>query len=219
MCNICKFAYHQQCTAIPAKAFDKLLTIVSVTGWACDDCKESAKTTVNRMQVAITLLSEEIAKMKQSISEIHATEHQAARSHEPPMMSGQVPSEPPRSGSEIMYVKRVTREKADGRLDSASTALIVHRTLQDVSRRKQNVIVSRLSECGDDRLSFLNLCEANLSVKLLVADRDCIRVGKKASNKPRLLLVRLRSEDTAAAILHAAPFLRKLSDAHVAVCT
>jgi hypothetical protein len=139
--------------------------------------------------------------MKQSISEVQSTEHQATRSHEPPMLSGQVLSEPPGSGSEITYVIRVTRENENGRLDSASTALIVHRTLQDVSRRKQNVIVSGQAECSDDRSSFLNLCEACLSVKPLVPDRDCIRVGKKASNKPRLLLVRLRSEDTAAAIL------------------
>jgi hypothetical protein len=63
--DISKFAYHQQCAAIPAKALDKLVTIVSVIGWACDDCKESAKTAVNRMQIAIASLSEEMAQMKQ----------------------------------------------------------------------------------------------------------------------------------------------------------
>ena len=58
---------------------------------------------------------------------------------------------------------------------------------------------------SEDRLEFLRLCEENLTVKPIVAEKDCVRVGKI---KPRRLLVRLASEDVAAAVLRDAPSLK-----------
>lgn len=96
------------------------------------------------------------------------------------------------------------------------TAFIVHRTLNDNAKRKQNVIVTGLPEtnsASEDRIEFLRLCEENLNIKPLVAESDCVRIGK---NKPRRLLVRLRSEDTAVAVLRDSPSLRLSHSAYVA---
>jgi hypothetical protein len=98
------------------------------------------------------------------------------------------------------------------------TTLVVQRTVNDTMRRRSNVIVTGIPE-GDvssDRQQFLLLCEDNLQMKPLVADNDCIRIGKKVPDKPRRLLVRLRSDETASALLRSAPLLRKSADKYVA---
>lgn len=90
--------------------------------------------------------------------------------------------------------------------------MMVHRTLHDVNKRRQNVVVSGLDETDNDHQVFISLCEKYLSIKPLVAERDCIRIGSKRSDRPRLLLVRLRSEQSASAVLKAARRLRHCDD-------
>jgi hypothetical protein len=41
-CDIC-FRYHQKCTAISAKIFEKFIVNVNVTDWVCDACKDAAR--------------------------------------------------------------------------------------------------------------------------------------------------------------------------------
>jgi hypothetical protein len=100
----------------------------------------------------------------------------------------------------------------------ARTTLIVHRTLTDVSRRKRNVVVSGLpeddSEEGlDDFSAFQELCAASIPFDVDLSEGSCVRIGKQPqSGAPRRLLVRLRSEETAAALLSAAPLLRQSGD-------
>ena len=100
-------------------------------------------------------------------------------------------------------------------------AMIVHRTLNDMSKRKRNVIVSGLPEedeyGNDDQSTFTELCEAFLPTKPSLSDGNCCkRIGKAQHGKPRKLLVRLNSEDAAAALLRAAPSLRHSSDSYIA---
>lgn len=108
-----------------------------------------------------------------------------------------------------------TDAAADGNRRS-QTAMIVHRTLYDNSKRKQNVVVSGLPETYNDRRAFLDLCEQHLDIRPVVADNGCVRIGSGRPDKPRLLLVRLRSETTAAALLTAARRLRHCSNPDVA---
>jgi hypothetical protein len=97
--------------------------------------------------------------------------------------------------------------------------VVVHRTLHDTARRKRNVIITGLpeSQTSDDRSEFLRLCEENLTIKPMVAINGCIRIGKQLPNVPRRLLVRLSSEEAAAAVLKDAPKLRSSVVQHV-VC-
>ena len=57
--------------------------------------------------------------------------------------------------------------------------------------------------------------EAQIELKKL-REEGLVRIGKAPPGKPRRLLVRLRSEEAASALLQAAPSLRRVSDPHVA---
>ena len=95
--------------------------------------------------------------------------------------------------------------------DEERLALVVHRTLNDTNRRKRNVVVSGLPESQqDDRLTFLSLCEDNLTIKPFVAENGCRCIG---TSNPRKLLVRLRTEDATTELLRAAPKLRQSTNA------
>ena len=80
-----------------------------------------------------------------------------------------------------------------------------------------NVIVSGLKE--EDGVSdcdmFSALCEENLSIKPAVVSEKSRRIGKKQTDKPRLFLVVLHSEDSAQELLRVARQLRKSDDSYV----
>ena len=108
--------------------------------------------------------------------------------------------------------------------------LEVHRTLNDLNRRKSNVVVSGLPEQSSisddnkpaDAEAFIRLCEEHLSIKPALGHRGCKRLGKLAehaadqTSRPRLLKVHLRSEDSVSQLLAAAKQLRRSDDQYVA---
>ena len=68
-----------------------------------------------------------------------------------------------------------------------------------------------------DKEAFENLCEFYLSLKPLLAQGNCcVRIGKQRDGRPRRLLVKLHSDEAAAALLEAAPELRHSSDDFIA---
>jgi hypothetical protein len=99
--------------------------------------------------------------------------------------------------------------------------MIVHRTLNDVSRRMKNVIITGLPEESDtgveDRTTFEEFAAAYLPIKpALAAGRCCQRIGKPSQDRPRRLLVRLNSEQAAADLVKNAPSLRNADDEYIA---
>ena len=54
-CDICLQSYHQRCTAMTAKIYDKFVPSVKITGWSCETCKLSARTSYDRLQTALFL--------------------------------------------------------------------------------------------------------------------------------------------------------------------
>lgn len=90
------------------------------------------------------------------------------------------------------------------------TSLIVHRTLHDINRRRRNIIISGMTECNDDTKAFLDLCENNLSLKPYITESR--RIGKIRPDRPRLLLVKLRTEENAKEILKASRQLKQDPD-------
>lgn len=188
-CDICQSLLHQFCTAIPIKTFEKLKSIVESTGWVCENCKSAARSTIAQTQAAVSTVVEQIADMKLSIDELKAA-NQFTSSEPSPDSPGQ--HQPSNVKSE--------------------TVMIVHRTLNDVNRRRKNVIVSGLSESSDDKQTFIKICDDFLNVKPSLSERTCVRIGPKRPDRPRLLLVRLRSEEAATEILRVAPRLRHCHD-------
>ena len=68
-----------------------------------------------------------------------------------------------------------------------------------------------------DKEAFENLCECYLPFKPVLAQGNCcVRIGKQRDGRPRRLLVKLHSDEAAAALLEAAPELRHSSDDFIA---
>lgn len=81
-------------------------------------------------------------------------------------------------------------------------------------RRKCNVTVIGLPEVPGGSLitegdSFLRFCEENLSIKPTLDHKGCKRLGTPNDQRPRRLLVHLRSESSASDVISAARTLRR----------
>jgi hypothetical protein len=114
----------------------------------------------------------------------------------------------------------VQQHATDHTGDDENFTLIIHRTLNDVSRRKRNVVISGLAESAisgkSDREVFEEFCECFLPLKPSLAGGNCCqRIGKSINGKPRRLLVKLSSEESASALIDAAPSLRRSFDGYV----
>jgi len=104
--------------------------------------------------------------------------------------------------------------------------LEVCRTLQDVNKRKLNVVVSGIPEMdgncyndsndGDNRKhdcdAFIQFCEENLADKPPLGHKGCKRLGKCIDHRPRKLLVHLTSETSAANLMNASKTLRRTAE-------
>lgn len=112
-------------------------------------------------------------------------------------------------------------EESDESDDSRFT-MIVHRTINDMSKRRRNVIVTGLAEEEDsgksDQDTFEDFCECFLPFKpcLAAGGNSCRRIGKSINGKPRRLLIKLNSEEAATAMLQFAPSLRQSTCQEVA---
>ena len=70
------------------------------------------------------------------------------------------------------------------------------------------------SSAEEDAKLFEKICEEHLCCKPLIL--KCVRLGKQLPDKPRRLLVHLRSESATAELLTAAQHLRKSDDPIIA---
>ena len=99
--------------------------------------------------------------------------------------------------------------------------MIVHRTLNDVSRRKKNVIITGLMEEKDTGKSdcdiFGEFCENFMPIKPSLPNSNCCkRIGRSIDGRPRRLLVHLQSKEAADELLEIAPLLRHCDNSYVA---
>lgn len=204
-CDICVQHYHQRCSDMSIKTFDKYLTLVDVTGWVCAECKQSAQTSFSRLNSAVSRLTEEIADIRTELEKMKSMQSFERNINTEPLSQQQIDNTIPSSSP-------------DDDEREMRTTLIIERTLNDAAKRRSNVVIIGLPEDNrhGDRHEFLQLCENNLSVKPAVAERDCIRLGKKMQGKPRKMLIRLRSEDLASSLLHEASRLRNSTDPYIA---
>jgi len=123
--------------------------------------------------------------------------------------------------------RRADRQGADDQVaadefngDNDGFTLIIHRTLNDVARRKRNIVITGLEEeetsGKTDQQTFEQFCELFMPFKPSLAhDNCCRRIGKSIDGKPRRLLVKLHSEEAAAAVLEVAPSLRHCLNSYV----
>jgi len=229
-CVLCKSNYDQACSGLSTDVFDTMRTINLQAGWVCRQCH----TNFNGMQSALSRANEEIADMRVSIAWLYEeiTVLKNHQCHSPASVS--IPM-----NNNTSYVSQVritsnnvssaVRQAADDPVrQSLSTNNItgdlkyeIHKTIHDINRRKCNVVISGLPECIDDSLSdeaiFTQFCEDNLTVKPSLAKAGCRRLGRVRvpDGQPRRLLVHLRTEDSAAALLSSGRLLQQSSNPQV----
>jgi len=68
--------------------------------------------------------------------------------------------------------------------------MTIHRTLNDISKRKRNVVITILPETADNETLFAKFCEETSPVKSSAVSGGCRRLGKKSNDpRPRRLIV------------------------------
>jgi hypothetical protein len=171
-CDVCSSSYHQKCTEMTCKVFDKFITSVTEIAWVCSDCKQTARSSFRRLEAAIAQLTEEIAVVKNELSSVKYK----LCNIKPATVSltgqqGSITGIDRRGNSSTSK-----NNHGDGADDEARTTLIIHRTLNDTARRKRNVIISGLPELDlrDGRAEFIRLCQEYLIVKPSVAENACM---------------------------------------------
>jgi len=195
-CAVCDGQFHFACTGVQENLRSPFLEIVNKIGWVCEACQCRARSTIHKIQSEISALSETVAKLEVDMTKMKAASH-----------SDFVPGV---KMNEDIKMSRSAEAPAQ-----LTTETEIHRILNDVNRRKSNVIVSGLAEsyggqenCDAD--AFLALCENHLHCKPYVV--SCVRLGQRMPNKPRRLLVRLREESSATELLKVSRQLRRDPD-------
>ena len=204
-CDVCKSVYHQHCTGLSVEVFAVLADIASQAGWVCRQCR----TQFDGLKVALAKTNEELADMRTSLAYVivevnrlkNVTCIQIPGNTAP--VQNECTDRPPEHSSSHTTNSTIDQVTPSVRLE-------IHRTIQDVARRKCNVVVTGIPESSDgmttteaDNTAFSKFCEEHLSVKPVLAHRGCVRLGKLDGQRPRRMLVHLTSDTSAANILRA----------------
>ena len=208
-CDTCQSLLHQHCTNMSAKVFDIFIKIKVDVGWVCESCQELLRAQGKNLQSAMVTLSEEVAVVKCELTDVK----EQLRTVMSPNVACSTTLEA--TAYSTQHSRSFATPDQIPMPSSQTISQTVYRTLRDVNRRKQNVVVSGLSETTgtDDRAEFIKLCETYLSSKPYVI--KCERIGRIVDARPRRLLVRLSSESAAAELLRSARTLRRASDSSV----
>jgi len=217
-CSICVQKLHLNCSGIPQEAQDFLHSYASTIGYVCSDCRTSMQNSFHQLQVAISVLTDELALLKSDIAQVKSSSSTSSVWQSSAIFGDNL------SGTNMASAASDAVPSVPKSLNNSDTVTrnniisLVERTVRDSKRRKRNVIISGLPERSDidDRTSFLNICSEHLSVKPHLSTDSCIRIGKANLNQPRRLLVRLSCEDTASELLMSAKKLRNCDDSYVA---
>jgi hypothetical protein len=221
-CEICNESFHSKCVHIPCDTGEQWAQLLANIGWVCGDCKRLARGQYARFQTMLSSLAEELASLQkqfqnftrntiqQSTPQTNIIHGVAANESKGDFTCKQQIQQQQQSQSD-----KSTQQQVCGSDDFDAA---VGKAIQDITRRKQNVIISGVPEdpSVSDRDTILQICSTYLPVKPLVSEKDCTRIGKPVTGKPRRLLVRLRSENVARELLQSAPLLRLAADKAVA---
>ena len=202
-CDLCTGCIHRQCTGLPDDTIDKLLDIISFTGWVCQDCRDNCRRKIDSLHKAFAHITEQFSDV---LAKVQTLEKRC----------------------ENCNCENTSAVVQSGTTTDIKLSMEVHRTLADKNRRKCNVVVSGLPEVqtqdsatdcdNDDMEQFVRLCEENLSTKPAPSHLGCRRLGtlRPDQKKPRKLLVHLTSESAASGLVSEAYKLRRSTDQEVA---
>ena len=202
-CNICCNVYHQQCSGLSKDVLTVLLGIISQSGWVCQKCRLN----YTGLKTELAKVNEELADMRTSMAWLFEELNTLKKACTKPDGAGG-------GGGALLTSANANCPGAASLINLSDVQRVVSRTIGDVSKRKYNVVVTSLpeSENGgpeEDAKMFTKFCEENLSVKPVLAHRECHKLGKRTDQRPRKILIYLRSESSAISLLCASRNLRR----------
>ena len=185
-CDICCGFVHGHCSGLPPRTVDKLLEIIHATGWVCSHCRAEYRHNSNN---AIRCLQNKLAAVTEQLSDVLVK----LETVKTKLLSGDDKYES-RAAAVPDYVHAPTAVPTAEMIQNQ-----IHQTLADMSRHKNNIVITGLPEVdGDDERAFLDLCEKHFTIKPVLTAQGCRRLGNQlADNRPWKLLVHLNSECSA----------------------
>ena len=198
-CDMCKHFYHLRCCSVKESDVPTALSVIELLGWSCVACRSELRSELDKLR-------SEIATMRSSMSA------NRDRDQYPPLPVAPLNDDiPDNTAGERNVVERSVRY--------SDMVKVVNKTLTDNARRKRNVVISGLYECGDSNQedeirAVTELCDlvhfnARANVKFVK------RIGKSIADKPRRLLVGLNSDTAASELLTRARSLRDVDDDYI----
>jgi len=190
-CAICAGVYHFACSSISDKFCQQFLDIAQYITWVCDNCRLTAQSSILKLRAEVSTLSSTILQLQSDMAQLQSDMTQKLNATITPHVHSLPSSDTPAA---------------------AVPAVEVERVIEDVNRRKRNVIITGLLEDNgvDDTTAFQQLCEDYLECKPHVVNSR--RIGQHSPDKPRRLLVRLRDEQSASALLQTSRRLRSVDN-------
>ena len=191
-CDVCSHMFHGCCLGFSSVVIEKLISIVDVTGWVCQPCRERARYVPatqppHNEALAFDYIRNTLGDIQSELSTIK---------------------------SSVLAKKPVVSWPSLEKSTKTHIVAAVHADFENSQRRKSNVIVHGLhsSDDVDDIELFLSLCEDYLHVKPCVVREKCRRLGKQMPGKIQPLLIALTNESAASDLLHNAKRLRRCGD-------
>ena len=231
-CEQCEQFYHLLCCSIPVAKHAAMQEAITLLGWTCKVCRSQLFETIDKLkkqvedlQTTLTLNKVEkdsndqiIEKLQKDVGEIQTTANVKRTTID---MVG--PADQEQEANHCVQKdsnlnednsqprKNITNDGTIGALSYAEVLKVVTNTVQDVHRRKKNIIISGLSDNNPTKDSDMEMVEDLLNYELSMDTRNklisCRRLGSTEVGKIRRLLVVLDSEISVSEIMHRAHFL------------
>ena len=217
-CDVCLLKFDNECCNLPSEVFITLRSIISSTGWVCQDCRSACRSKIAQIQCTQSEMAEKLSDTFASLAYLQ-DEVQQLKTH-----SSTDASKAGKSTGAVQSDSYPASNQGDisTNVPTAVIESTVLNTLTDRERRKQNLIITGLPESNDNddteqaEYLFVKICEEHLNLKPLPVHQKTQRLGKKNEDgKPRRLFVKLQSENCVKDVLAAAKSLRLSDDEYV----
>ena len=235
-CEKCEKWFHSKCLSISKTALTALRKWHGTLVWLCHQCKESLKEK-HSMNKGINL-EETVLKLEQVVRHNANALNESIRNQEKmfagqckllDMMSHSTPKDAEYQKSYADVLKGVGEEvveRVSRKIDKMPSATVpVQRSneevaglldeIQDKERRKLNVVIHNMQESSGQTQAARAKGDADKfeqmvkdCLKLIVKTTRTFRVGKKADEKPRLMIVTLANMSDKLEVLKSAAALR-----------
>lgn len=213
VCYFCDKCFHPLCCNIKPAIFTSISKHIALLGWSCASCRSDLKSMLQSFRSKAS-----------SNGVVIATGSSSPLAHSvdfPPLPSGASTIQPA-FPAQSMASHPITQGQSfasvagHGGLTKGEVVSVVRGTLNEINKRKSNVIISGLREVQGSSDTVLTVEFVKRYFDEAVQPLSTMRLGSAShSTTARKLLVRLATEDAASSLLRAAK-QRRSSDVNYA---